>query len=52
MTEIGTPLAEPFIEILPAEEPVPTAEPAGLPERVPLPVGPAAPGLDEGDGFE
>jgi hypothetical protein len=52
MTEIGIPLAEPFIEILPAEEPVPAAEPAAIPERVPVPVGPVAPGLEDGDGFE
>jgi hypothetical protein len=50
MTEIGRPLAEPFIEILPAEEPVP-AEP-DVPERVPVPVGPATPGLEDGDGRE
>ena len=50
MTEIGIPLAEPFIEILPAEEPVPAAEPA-VPDRVPVPVGPAAPGLEDRDDF-
>lgn len=36
MTEIGQPLEEPFIEILPVEVPVPEAEPLA----VPVPVGP------------
>lgn len=46
MTEIGQPLSEPFIEILPVEDPLPTAEPVtaepvpvglGAPERTPQP---------------
>ena len=43
MTEIGQPLEQPFIEILPVEVPVPEAEPA----PVPVPVGPAPGGEDD-----
>lgn len=38
MTELGKPLEEPLIEILPAEDPVP--------DREPVPVGPS---LDDAD---
>jgi hypothetical protein len=39
MTELGKPLEEPLIEILPAEDPVPSREP--------VPVGPAEDDQDE-----